>query len=120
MRWQPCAELCAAERESDLGATPELIRVCQRARLLVLDELADVPTERREPLKRVLWHRYDAGYPTITTTELSDGKVMAAFGEAFVRRLTEVQGVRGRWINVKPRPEEPERRSKQKERSDSK
>lgn len=104
IRWQRCSELCVAERESELGAMPETIRLCQRARLLVLDELK--PTALREPLERVLWHRYDAGLPTITTTELGAAQIESAFGESFLRRLSEVNGMPGKWWTPPPPPKE--------------
>jgi DNA replication protein DnaC len=78
----------------------------QRARLLVLDDLKVIPQAELEPIDRVLSHRYDAGYPTITTTGLSSAELLKVYGDALCRRLLECQGKRGAWVNVRaPEPE---------------
>ncbi len=102
IRWQDALELMAGERETPLGDTPDVLQRCQRARLLVIDDLkAPVSLARNELLERTLQFRYDAGLPTVTTTGLSDVELLRAFGDALCRKLLECGGQKGRWVRVR-------------------
>lgn len=101
IRWQDASELVAVRREAPLGDTPDVVLRCQRARLLVLDDLKAIDRQEVEPVDRVLSFRYDAGYPTVTTTGLSKADLLKVYGDALCRRLLECQGKKGRWVEVR-------------------
>jgi hypothetical protein len=65
------------------------------ARLLIMDDLGregDFPT-RRADVSDIVSSRYDAKLPTIVTTELTFGGIIAAYGENTAFKLIEdVQG----------------------------
>jgi hypothetical protein len=65
------------------------------ARLLVLDDLGregDFPT-RRADVSDIVSSRYDSKLPTIVTTEMTFGEIMAAYGENTAFKLIEdIQG----------------------------
>jgi hypothetical protein len=65
------------------------------ARLLVMDDLGregDFPT-RRADVSDIVSSRYDAKLPTIVTTELTLGGIIAAYGENTAFKLVEdIQG----------------------------
>jgi DNA replication protein DnaC len=106
IRWQDASELVAVRREYALGDTPEPVLRCQRARLLILDDLKVVQQAELEPIDRVLSFRYNAGYPTITTTGVSSVELLRVYGDAVCRRLLECQGRKGVWVQVRaPEPE---------------
>jgi DNA replication protein DnaC len=101
IRWQSCRDLTTSVKEYPLGqGAPETIRSCQYARLLVLDDVGvadDKPT-----LERILNARYERRWPTITTSGLTSRELVAAFGEALVRRMTDRAGANGLIVNLFP------------------
>jgi hypothetical protein len=71
------------------------ISLSRSARLLVMDDLGregDFPT-RRADVSDIVSSRYDAKLPTIVTTELTFGGILAAYGENTAFKLIEdIQG----------------------------
>jgi len=103
IRWQSCRDLAEVGRETKFGSgTPEEIRRCQYARLLVLNDLAPpAHKDDQATLERVLDARYERGWPTITTTGLNAAQLEQAFGDALSRRIFECGASRGAFVEVK-------------------
>lgn len=100
IRWQSCRDLSEVGRETRLGTgTPEEIRRCQYARLLVLNDLGT--NDDRTTLERVLDARYERGWPTITTTGLGVEQLQQLFGDALSRRIFECGSDRGKFVEIK-------------------
>jgi hypothetical protein len=99
IRWQSCRDLTSAVREFPLGqGTPETIQRCAHARLLVLDDVGG--SDDRGALERILNARYERRWPTIVTSGLTSRELVAAFGEALVRRMGERAGQPGIIVNL--------------------
>ncbi len=93
MAWFGALDLFHASREHALGKgeAPEL-RQASRARLLVLDD-AGWDTDPRV-VSGVLAERYESGLPTIVTSGKTELELVAHYGAAVVRRMTETGGGR--------------------------
>lgn len=91
MAWFGASDLFHASREHALGKgeAPEL-RQATRARLLVLDD-AGWDTDPRV-VSEVLAERYESGLPTIVTSGKTEQELIAHYGAAVVRRMTETGG----------------------------
>jgi hypothetical protein len=93
MAWFHAGDLDDARREHALGKgeAPELGQA-GRARLLVLDDAG----WDRDPLacSSVLKERYERGLPTIITSGKTEQELVAHYGAAVVRRMTETGGNR--------------------------
>lgn len=93
MAWFRADDLAEAKREHPLGKgeAPDMMRA-SRARLLVLDDAG----WDRDPTacSVVLAARYEAGLPTIITSGKTELELIAHYGAAVVRRMTETGGGR--------------------------
>jgi hypothetical protein len=91
MAWFGAAELAEAAKEHPFGKgeAPETRHAC-RARLLVLDD-AGLDTDPAV-CSLVLDERYQCERPTIITSGRSEAELIAHYGAAFVRRMTEPRG----------------------------
>lgn len=91
MAWFHAGDLAEARREHALGKgeAPE-IGQASRARLLVLDDAGWEP----DPFvcSMILKERYESGYPTIITSGKTEDELIAHYGAAVVRRMTEAGG----------------------------
>lgn len=102
IRWQSCRELTNTVREFPLGqGAPETIQRCQHARLLVLEDVGG--SDDKGALERILNARYERRWPTITTSGLTSGELVRAFGDALVRRMSERAGLPGLIVNLFPK-----------------
>lgn len=91
MAWFGAADLADATREHPLGRgeAPETQQAC-RARLLFLDDAGlDIDPAT---CSLVLDERYRCERPTIITSGRSEEQLIAHYGAAFVRRMTEPHG----------------------------
>jgi hypothetical protein len=91
MAWFGAADLLAASREHPFGKgeAPDCQRAC-RASLLVLD---DAGWDRDPgPCSLVLDERYRCGLPTVITSGKTEPELVAHYGAAVVRRMTETGG----------------------------
>lgn len=93
MAWFRADDLAEAKREHPLGKgeAPDLMRA-SRARLLVLDDAG----WDRDPTacSVVLAARYESALPTILTSGKTEPELIAHYGAAVVRRMTETGGGR--------------------------
>lgn len=91
LAWFHAGDLAEARREHALGKgeAPELGRAA-RARLLVLDDAG----WEQDPFvcSMVLKERYELGVPTIITSGKTESELIAHYGAAVVRRMTEAGG----------------------------
>lgn len=91
MAWVDSTELERARREHPLGRgdAPEMLAAKFASVLFVQDAGWE-----RDPsaLSDVLTFRYDSGSPTAITTALDTGAMIARYGDAVVRRMTESGG----------------------------
>lgn len=91
MAWFGAADLADATREHPLGRgeAPETQQAC-RARLLFLDDAGlDIDPAT---CSLVLDERYRSERPTIITSGRTEEELIAHYGAAFVRRMTEPHG----------------------------
>lgn len=98
-RWFPAVELERARSEHKLGAGKPLeILRATGASVLVVDDAG----QDRDPsaVRDVLAARYDAGLPTILSTNLKPEELAAHYGGAFVRKLRESGGRKAVLVNL--------------------
>jgi DNA replication protein DnaC len=91
MAWYSAADLLEAAQQHPRGKgeAPETQRAC-RARLLILDDAG----WDRDPsvVSLVLEERYRGGRPTIVSSGKTEDELVAHYGAAVVRRMTEPGG----------------------------
>lgn len=78
--------IAKAFRESRFGDVPEVISLCDRASVLVIDDLG-ADARYRDILREVIQNREMVGRPTIVTTGLRENAVASAYGDGIARRL---------------------------------
>lgn len=78
--------IAKAFRESRFGDVPEVISVCDRASVLVIDDLG-ADARYRDILREVIQNREIVGRPTIVTTGLRQKAIADAYGDGISRRL---------------------------------
>jgi DNA replication protein DnaC len=78
--------IARAYRNSPLGKTPELIDQCERAWLLVIDDLG-ADAVYRDSLREVIQIREAERKPTIITTYLTEDETKDAYGGGISRRM---------------------------------
>lgn len=100
--WACSREVVAAASGHPLGkGEPELIADAKKASLFILDDLG---LERDAgPVLDVLQARYTAGKPTWTTSGSTLEQLTEKLGEAFVRRVTELNGKPGIVVSAFPK-----------------
>lgn len=101
-RWYPAVELERARLEHKLGVgeAPEVARA-QGASVLVIDDAGQ--DRDASAIRKVLGARYDAGLPTILSTNLRQAELVAHYGGAFVRKLVQSGGKRAAIVNLWPK-----------------
>lgn len=80
--------IAKAFRESRFGEVPEVISTCDRASVLVIDDLG-ADARYRDILREVIQNREMVGRPTIVTTGLRQKAIADAYGDGIARRLFE-------------------------------
>lgn len=100
--WTYARDIVAATQAHPLGkGEAPMVEDAKKAALLVLD---DIGLERDAgPLLDVLHYRYTAGKPTWSTSGFTLAQLTEKFGDAFVRRLVELNGKPGIVVSAFPR-----------------
>lgn len=93
IRWVHAARVADAIREWPLGSgTPPIIRQCERAALLIVDDAGwDVDPA---PLSKIFNTRYEHTKPTMLTSAKKPDALAEHYGAPVIRRLLESAGSR--------------------------
>lgn len=104
--WVRAAALPSARLQAKLGTgEADLVHNAMQADFLVLDDLGweSKRAGADDVIGEVMQARYDAGKPSLTTTGLRYEQAIERYGEAYVRRLVECRGNKGKVVDLWPR-----------------